>query len=133
LERKNMRETSSGNKHVVSIGLEPELADYSAHPGLTPQMVRTQLAADIATLNDMGFDAELCLVDLGDTAEADVIQALSARPVDCVVIGAGVRTYPQHLLLFETLINLVRVHAPAAKICFNTRPDDTTDAVCRWM
>jgi len=36
------------------------------------------------------------------------------------------------LLLFEKLINLVHEHAPGAKICFNTTPADTAEAVQRW-
>jgi ketopantoate hydroxymethyltransferase len=49
-----------------------------------------------------------------------------------VLIGAGLRAAPQ-LLLFEKLLNLVHEHAPRAKICFNTTPADSTEAVRRWV
>jgi hypothetical protein len=49
------------------------------------------------------------------------------------MIGAGVRANPSNLLLFEKLINVVHEHAPQAKICFNTVPSDTADAVKRWL
>lgn len=39
---------------------------------------------------------------------------------------------PEHLLLFEKLLNLVHAQAPGAKICFNTKPTDTPEAVQRW-
>jgi hypothetical protein len=50
-----------------------------------------------------------------------------------VVIGAGLRTHPEHFFLFEQLVNVVHACAPAAKLCFNTRPTDTLDAVQRWL
>jgi len=52
--------------------------------------------------------------------------------IDCVMIGTGLRA-PQQLMHFERLINLVHVQAPGAKLCFNTPPADTTDAVQRWI
>ena len=49
------------------------------------------------------------------------------------MIGAGVRTDADHFLLFEMVINLVHEHAPQAKICFNTQPLDSVEAVERWV
>jgi ketopantoate hydroxymethyltransferase len=73
-----------------------------------------------------------CLVDSGVTAEAVAARCLGSRSFDCVMIGAGLRASPQ-LLLFERLINLVHEHAPNAKICFNTTPANTAEAVQRWL
>ncbi len=123
----------STKKSVVLIGLRPELADFSNHPGLNPEKLMTQLNADLSGLIDQGYDAQLCLVDLGETAGAVVKKKLAEKPFDCVMIGAGVRTYPGHFLLFEQLINLVHQQAPSARICFNTRPDDTAEAIRRWV
>jgi hypothetical protein len=36
-------------------------------------------------------------------------------------------------MLFERLVNAVHEHAPRARLCFNTRPDDTAEAVKRWV
>jgi hypothetical protein len=60
-------------------------------------------------------------------------QALMSRRPDCVVIGAGLREPAPRLLLFEKIINLVHSLAPQARICFNTKPADTVDAVRRWI
>jgi hypothetical protein len=49
-----------------------------------------------------------------------------------VMFGAALRAAP-HLLLFERLINLVHELAPRAKICFNSTPADTAEAVQRWV
>src|ERR1035437_8033326 len=48
------------------------------------------------------------------------------------VSRTGVRTIPSHFILFERLINVVHEHAPQAKLCFNTKPSDTAEAVQRW-
>lgn len=120
-------------KRVIIIGLKPEVADYSNWPGLTPEKLMTELKTDEATLNSLGYDAQLCLVDLDETAETVVTQKLTETAFDCVMIGAGVRTVPDKFLLFEKLINIVHKHAPAARICFNTKPSDTAEAVQRWV
>jgi hypothetical protein len=49
------------------------------------------------------------------------------------VIGAGLREPAPRLLLFEKIINLVHTLAPEARICFNTTPADTAEAVRRWV
>jgi len=62
-----------------------------------------------------------------------VIEVLTSRRFDCVVIGAGLREPPSRLLLFEQIINLVHALAPQARICFNATPADTAEAVQRWL
>ena len=50
------------------------------------------------------------------------------------MIGAGLRIVAPYFLLFEKLINLVHRHAPAStKLCFNSNPTDTAEAVKRWV
>ena len=39
----------------------------------------------------------------------------------------------ERLPLFEGIINLVHALAPEARICFNTTPADTVEAVLRWV
>lgn len=58
---------------------------------------------------------------------------LAGEVFDVVLIGAGVRTATAHFALFERLINVVHAGAPGAKICFNSMPDDTQQAVLRWV
>lgn len=118
---------------IFLIGLDPAVVDFSAFPSLTYEKLSASLTAQQQGLLDMGFDAGWCLVDRGETAESVVRTALSAKQYDVVLIGAGVRTSPSHFLLFERLINIVHEHAPTSKICFNTNPDDTKDAVLRWL
>ena len=120
-------------KRVLAIGIEPAFADLSAVPELTPELIRSYVDAQIGQLRKLGYDVESCLIDLGETAEEVTTTALRSKSFDCVVIGAGLRVPAAQLLLFEKIINLVHAFAPAARICFNTRPADTVEAVQRWI
>jgi hypothetical protein len=93
-------------RSVLVIGLEPTLVDYADFPGLDASKVLAALKADRERLNGLGYDAQLCLIDLGETAEAVVLDQLRQKWFDCIVIGAGVRTVPSHFILFERLINV---------------------------
>ena len=118
-------------KAVLAIGIEPALADLSALPHVTPDLLQNFVNAELGRLGSLGFDVVSCLIDLGETAEEKVTLALQSRRFDCVVIGAGLRIPPQLLLLFEKVVNLVHRLAPTASICFNTTPADTAEAVQR--
>jgi hypothetical protein len=120
-------------KKVLLLGLLPSVVDFSSFPGMTAENLTASLEAQEKALCALGLDARWCLVDRGETAAAVVEAALRAKAHDVVLIGAGVRVAPAHFALFEKLVNLVHEHAPKAKICFNTRPDDTTEAVLRWL
>ena len=123
---------------VLVVGLEPSLIDFSdpaygSDPGLDAEKIRAGLAADERTLNALGYDTELCLTDFGETAEGVLRERLEHKRFDCILIGAGVRLIAQNTALFEKLINVVHEHAPHAKLCFNTKPTDTAEAVQRWV
>lgn len=118
---------------VLAIGIDPSFADFTAFPHLTPELVRNYIDAQIEQLRAEGFEADRCLIDLGTTAEQVVTTALQSKGFDCIVIGAGLREPPLRLPLFEKVINLVHALAPKARICFNTTPADTVEAVRRWV
>jgi hypothetical protein len=117
---------------VVLIGWNPEAVDYSKWPDLTPERLIAALEADKNKLNELGYEASLLFIDNAETAFSVVKNALDQESYDCVLIGAGVRTVPEHFIVFERLVNAVHESAPKAKICFNTNPGDTADAVQRW-
>jgi DNA-binding LacI/PurR family transcriptional regulator len=127
------------NKAVLVIGLEPTLIDFS-HPDyastglhLDATKVLAGLKASEDELTRLGYDVQMCLTDFGETAEAVVRSQLEQKQFDGVLIGAGVRTIPSNFLLFEKLVNVVHEHAPHARMCFNTKPSDTAEAVRRWL
>ncbi len=117
---------------VLALGLDPAFVELPESPSLTPDLVRAFIESQLERLRASGYDVVGCLVDLGDTAEAVTVECLQSHRFDCVVIGAGLRA-EDRLLLFEKLLNLVHVHAPGAKLCFNTTPKDTVEAVRRWV
>jgi hypothetical protein len=127
------------NKAVLVIGPEPTLIDFS-HPDyastglhLDATKVLAGLKASEDELTRFGYDVQMCLTDFGETAEAVVRSQLEQKQFDGVLIGAGVRTIPSNFLLFEKLVNVVHEHAPHARMCFNTKPSDTAEAVRRWL
>jgi hypothetical protein len=120
-------------KTVLAIGIEPSFVDFAAFPHLTPELISHFIEAQIERLRALGYEAESCLIDLGETAETVTTAALRSNRPDCVVIGAGLREPVERLQLFEKIINLVLIHAPHARICFNTTPADTAEAVQRWI
>jgi hypothetical protein len=121
------------NKRVLIVGLAPEFVDFTHAPGLTAEKLMAGLNAEVGKLAAQGYAARLCLTDAGATADAVLATALDEQAWDCVVIGAGLRTLPEHFLLFERLVNVAHQHAPAARICFNTGPTNTAEAARRWV
>jgi hypothetical protein len=120
-------------KSVLAIGIDPAFVDISRFPGLTAELMRNYFDAELQRLRDDGYEVIPCLIDFGATAEQVTAAALASRRFDCVMIGAGLRQPPEHLLLFEKILNLVHHRAPTACICFNRTPADTIDAVRRWI
>jgi hypothetical protein len=103
-------------------------------PGLTAAKIRAVVDGDKAKLETMGYSVKSLYVDDGKTAEPALTAELSSGAYDCIMVGAGLRIVPPHFPVFEKLINVTHQHAPpSTKICFNTNPSDTADAVRRWV
>ncbi|MEM1158160.1 MAG: hypothetical protein AAGH72_07890 [Verrucomicrobiota bacterium] len=119
------------SKTVLMIGLHPASVNYEKWPELSPVILKQAFDETVEKMTEAGYHAEWCLTDTGETAEDQVMDALKAKQPDIVLIGAGVRTDPDHLTLFVRLLNLIRIHAPSAAIAFNTSPHDSVDAVQR--
>jgi hypothetical protein len=121
------------NKNVLLVGWNPDVVDYRKWPELTPEKLRAGLEGDRDKMNTLGYDAKLGLITDAVSASDNLITFLGEKEYDCVLIGAGVRTVDDYIILFEKLVNIVHQHAPQAKICFNTGPSDSLDAVKRWV
>lgn len=121
-------------KRVLLIGLDPKFVDFAAVPGMTEERLAMGLRTAAEQVQAAGFDAAWCLTDVDwASASAAIREHLRAHDYAAVMIGAGIRTLPAHFLLFERIINLVHEAAPGARLCFNTSPDSTPDAVLRWV
>ncbi|WP_148700861.1 hypothetical protein [Candidatus Nitrososphaera evergladensis] len=117
------------------IGIDPKLVDFSkSTTGWDAKKVQAAGQDADKRLKELGYEVQGCLVDLGETAESVVSNTLSRQTFDCILIGAGIRALPQHTHMFEKIINIIHQKAPpSAKICFNTNPSDTVEAVLRWI
>lgn len=117
--------------YILVIGLDP----YRVPGPWDPKPVANAIEIGMKALADRGFHAEACLVGLdgSDDIEARVAAALQARSWDCVIVGGGIRTSEEQLELFESIINLIRRHAPRAAIAFNYTPRDLADAAARVL
>jgi len=121
----------NSNLQVLVIGLDP----YRVPGPWNPKPVADAIAIGMAALADRGFQAEACLVGLdgSDDVEARVTIALQARSWDCVIVGGGIREPEEQLELFESIISLIRRHAPRAAIAFNQTPRDLADTAARVL
>ena len=119
---------------VLSIGLHPRAIDYSRHPNLDEATLTARIEAGEAALRDAGIDFVSCQVPADpDEAEAALRSCADGRSFGVAMIGAGVRMTPEHTLLFERLVNVVSEVSPGIRFSFNTSPQDTINALRRWL
>lgn len=117
---------------ILLVGGHPDAVDYSKWPGLKREKLQAALDTDKDTFESLGYATEPGLIQSEQTAESLLLSLLQEKPRDCVLIEAGVRTDAAYLSLFECLINTVHEHVPNARICFNSGPFDSLEAVQRW-
>ncbi|MFG2555962.1 hypothetical protein ACGFWF_39425 [Streptomyces sp. NPDC048581] len=124
-----------GDTKVLSIGLHPSALDYSRMPdGVDEAVLTARIDAANAALREAGFDAVPCLIGVSpDSAEATVRERLHEHTFGLAMIGGGVRMLPENTLLFERLVNVLTEEAPGIRLCFNTSPEDTVEALRRWI
>jgi|JI10StandDraft_1071094.scaffolds.fasta_scaffold01253_12 hypothetical protein len=118
---------------VLYVGIEWDQLPDSFAPEVK-QRIKAGIAQAMTELRALGVDARWCGVPTDPAAAvAQLRAAVAATPIDCVLIGAGLRKTDQVLELFEQLVNAVHAACPAAALCFNTVPEDSADAVRRWL
>jgi len=121
---------------VLLVGYDPSTVDFSdpaLPPGMTAEKIHAGIAHALGQMRDRGWEADDCLIRPDDTATPIIERKLASATYDCVVIGAGVRLPPKHLVMFEIVLNAVHKGAPGAAIAFNTTPMDSADAAARWL
>ncbi len=126
-------EQSSVVPAILAIGLDPAHADFTATPGVTPDLARSYVISDMDRLRREGFAVIDCLISPDARGIRRVEAELRAERYACVLIGAAVRESHTPIALFECIINLVHTLAAEARICFDSSPGDMTQAVRRWV
>lgn len=123
-------------KKVLLIGIDPKLIDpnLSTATGWDANQVRAAAQDANKRLVELGYELQSCLLDPRGTDESVVSDTLSREKFDCITVGAGVRVLSQNTILFEKIMNTIHQKAPpSSKICFNTDPADTVEAILRWV
>ncbi|MGW7002075.1 hypothetical protein ACWGCW_04370 [Streptomyces sp. NPDC054933] len=113
---------------ALVLGIDPHTV-----PGMDGDALRAALDKELARFGEHGVDASMTLIALDESAESTLVAALIEREWDVVVIGGGIRKPESLLTLFEHVVNLIRQHAPAAAIAFNTSGGDSVEAAKRWV
>ena len=123
-------------KKVLLIGIDSKLIDPNLSTATGWDANRVRAAAQDANkrLVELGYELQSCLLDPRGTDESLVSDTLSREKFDCIMVGAGVRVLSQNTILFEKIMNTIHQKAPpSSKICFNTNPADTIEAILRWV
>jgi hypothetical protein len=120
---------------VISIGLHPRVLDYSTMPdGVDEASLTARIDRGNAALLQAGFDVVLCQVETApDAAEAQIRTQLQRAQCGLAMVGGGIRMIPEHTELFERIVNVLHEASPGIRLCFNTAPDNTIDALRRWI
>ncbi|MBC3843921.1 hypothetical protein GXW82_38090 [Streptacidiphilus sp. 4-A2] len=113
---------------VLVLGFDPH-----AVSGMDGDAMREVLDAELGRFGERGVNAAMALIPPDESAEAVVVAALAEGTWDVVVIGGGIRKPEALLTFFERVVNLVRLHAPAAAIAFNSSGGDSVEAAGRWL
>lgn len=125
-------DSQSSTKKILLIGIDPRhLSQVKLPDGVTPELIKAEAIQANQALKQLGYEVHNCSTDLGETATFVVADLLAQHLYECIMIGAGIRTVNEHLILFENLINLIHHNAPNSAICFNTRPADSVAAILR--
>jgi hypothetical protein len=125
----------AADTRVISIGLHPRALDYSTLPdGVDEASLTARIERGNAALDEAGFDVVLCQIGTSpDTAEQLIRDALDSTSFGLAMIGGGIRMVPEYTELFERIVNVLHEASPGIRLCFNTAPDNTADALRRWI
>jgi hypothetical protein len=116
------------SRRVLIVGFDPH-----SLPGIDAALIEAAMKMGQAKFDAEGIDVDHCLVRPDESAEPEIIAALTKADYAVVVIGGGVRKLDPTVQYLEMVISLIRKHAPNAAIAFNTNPTDSADAAKRWL
>jgi hypothetical protein len=83
------------NNKVLLIGVDTSQLLNSNIPGYDPAEIHRQSVIAKDKLNEMGYDAKWCYIDITSNHPSEKLSAeLLANQFDCVLVGAGLRKRP---------------------------------------
>ena len=102
--------------------------------GLDEAALTARIERGNTALRDAGFNVVLCQIGTSpDIAEQLIRDAFDGASFGLAMIGGGIRMMPEHTELFERIVNVLHQVSPGIRMCFNTAPDNTVDALRRWI
>ncbi|KAI0341408.1 hypothetical protein BDW22DRAFT_1358940 [Trametopsis cervina] len=111
---------------VLLLGL-----NWESLPKDMQETIRVGLEQTEKIMLSAGYDYQGFFAHPDQHGRQPFTDAITSRKWDVVIIGFGVRGQ-QHLTeFFEWLVNQIRVHAPEAKLGFNSSPESTLDSAKR--
>jgi hypothetical protein len=119
--------SSKLNLRFCNIGLP---LDHSSIPEDVREKVRKGMDATLALYARVNCSMD-CLFVTPEEMHKVVAYLQSHPQLSGVVLGFGVRGNPDLTVFFEETVQAVREHAPQARLIFNTRPDDSLQAIQR--
>ncbi|NMN97174.1 hypothetical protein [Antrihabitans stalactiti] len=120
---------------ILMVGIHARALDYSKlPPGLDEATMAERIEAGFGATVAAGFDAVSCLIGTSpDEAEQDIRAAFGRDRFGLVMIGGGIRLFPENTLLFERIVNVCSAESPGIAFCFNTSPETSLDALRRHV
>jgi hypothetical protein len=130
------KQQKNNMKKILIIGMNPKTIDFTnpeLPKGLTIDIIEKGTKATLERLFSIGYDAQLFLIDTGETDLNNLAKQLKENNYDGVVVGNGIRGIKSNFILFEQIINVVHSNSSNSKIIFNSLPTDTEEAIKRWL
>jgi len=121
---------------ILLVGIDPDLVDFSdpaVPPGMNADMIRRGIRQALDELGAAGHDTQHLYIPVDPAAQHALSEKLAAEPVDCVVVGGGVRIPPSNLILFETVLNTIARAASPPAIALVAHPGEAAAAVARVL
>jgi len=122
-------------KTFLIIGIDPKSIDYST-PNNPPGMTAEKLAAEVEESRrqfaEQGDRADLCQIELNESAGARVSEQLARSKYDGILIGGGLRP-DASIVVLERIINAIHQHARDAAISFLQLPRDALAGAARVL
>lgn len=137
-------ETSTMAAPIPQVGTDVRILLTGLHPSsVAKRVARIDTEALQQQLNDAYSemnaahnlkvdDCSLYYEDEGSPATRLAATLRTTKPYDGVIIGFGVRGWPENSWLLEECIEVVRKYAPpSTKLLFSTAPDDHLPTIIR--
>jgi hypothetical protein len=121
---------------VLMVGIDPadvDFSDPSLPPGVTAEIIRKGIVKGEEDLRGAGHDVGTLYIPTDPAGLGGLAERLARDPVDCVLIGGGVRVPPRNLPLFEAVLNVIARAPSRALVALVDRPDEAGKAVARVL